>query len=50
MVDAVESRTEELLGQGKELAKESKGIILDAIEEGEKRLARQRQRIAGLQG
>ena len=50
MVDAMESRTEEFLSQGGELAKESKGILLDAIAEGEKRLARQRERIAGLQG
>ncbi|MBE0603879.1 MAG: YtxH domain-containing protein, partial [Deltaproteobacteria bacterium] len=42
--------SEEFLGQGKELAKESKGVILEAIEDGQKRLARQRERLAGLFG
>jgi gas vesicle protein len=50
MVDDIEHRSEELLGQGKDLAKESKGAILDAIDEGQKRLARQRARLAGLLG
>jgi len=50
MVDDIEKRSEELLGHGKELAKESKGAILDAIDEGQKRLARQRERLAGLLG
>jgi gas vesicle protein len=48
MMDTVEGRSEELLGQGKELARESKEILVQAIEEGEKRLARQRQRLAAL--
>jgi gas vesicle protein len=50
MVDDIEHRSEELLGQGKELAKESKGVVLQAIEDGQKRLARQRERLAGLLG
>lgn len=50
MVDDIERRSEELLGQGRDLAKESKGAVLDAIDEGQKRLARQRERLAGLLG
>lgn len=50
MVDDIERRSEDLLGQGKVLAKESKEAVLEAIEEGQKRLARQRERLAGLQG
>jgi len=50
MVDDIEHRSEEFLGQGKEMAKESKGVILEAIEDGQKRLARQRERLAGLLG
>jgi len=50
MVDDIEKRSDALLGQGKDLAKESKGIMLEAIEDGQKRLARQRERLAGLLG
>jgi gas vesicle protein len=50
MVDSIEERSDEILAQGKELAKESKGIMLEAIEEGQKRLALQRERLADLIG
>ncbi len=50
MADAVEQRSEEILAQGKELARESKGAILEAIEDGQKRLARQRERLGDLLG
>ncbi|MBP2673767.1 MAG: hypothetical protein H6Q84_607 [Deltaproteobacteria bacterium] len=50
MVDAIEERSEEVISQGKGLAKESKEIMLEAIEEGQKRLTRQRERLADLLG
>ncbi|MEW6721059.1 MAG: YtxH domain-containing protein [Thermodesulfobacteriota bacterium] len=48
MVDSIEESSEELLSRGKGLAKESREAVLEAIEEGQKRLARQREKLAGL--
>jgi gas vesicle protein len=50
MVDTIELKSEELLEQGKDLAKDSKEAVLEAVEDGQKRLARQRDRLAGLLG
>jgi hypothetical protein len=49
MVDDIEKRSKSC-SAGKSWPKESKGAILDAIDEGQKRLARQRERLAGLLG
>ena len=50
MADAVEEKAEELLGRGKDLAKESREAVLAALEEGQERIARQRDRLAKLLG
>ena len=50
MADAVEEKAEELLDKGKDLAKESRQAVLDALEEGQERIGRQRDRLAKLLG
>ena len=50
MTEAVEEKAEELLGKGKALAKESRDAVLSALEEGQQRLSRQRDRLAKLLG
>jgi gas vesicle protein len=50
MVDTIEESSEELLARGKGLAKDSREAVLDAIEEGQKALARQREKLADLLG
>ncbi len=50
LVDAIEQKAEVLLEQGKELAQESRHAVLDAVEEGQERLARQRERLGRLLG
>jgi len=50
MADAVEEKAEELLGKGKDLAKESRDAVLAALDEGQERLSRQRDRLAKLLG
>ncbi len=50
MVDTIELKSEALIEQGKDLAKDSKEAVLEAVEEGQKRLGRQRDRLAGLLG
>lgn len=48
MVDAVEEKAEELLKKGMDLSKESREAVLDALNEGQERLERQRDRLAKL--
>jgi gas vesicle protein len=48
MVDAVEEKAEELLEKGKDLSRESREAVLDALNEGQERLGRQRDRLAKL--
>jgi mRNA-degrading endonuclease RelE of RelBE toxin-antitoxin system len=50
MVDAVEETAEEFLKKGKDLTKESREAVLDALNEGQERLGRQRDRLAKLLG
>ena len=50
MVDAIEEESEALLARGREMAKGSREAVLEAIEDGQKRLARQRERLADLLG
>jgi gas vesicle protein len=50
MADAVEEKAEELLDKGKDLAKESREAVLSALEEGQERIGRQRDRLAKLLG
>jgi gas vesicle protein len=50
MVDAVEETAEEFLEKGKDLSKESRKAVLDALNEGQERLGRQRDRLAKLLG
>jgi gas vesicle protein len=50
MADAVEEKAEELLDKGKDLAKESRDAVLSALEEGQERIGRQRDRLAKLLG
>ena len=50
MADAVEEKAEELLDKGKDLAKESREAVLSALDEGQERLGRQRDRLAKLFG
>jgi gas vesicle protein len=50
MVDAIEKKAEELLDQGMDLAKDSKEAVLEVVEDGQERLARQRDRLAKLLG
>lgn len=46
LVEAVEEKAEALLDQGMELAKDSRDAVLEAVEQGQERLARQRERLA----
>ena len=48
MVDAVEEKAEELLEKGKDLSRESREAVLAALNEGQERLGRQRDRLAKL--
>jgi len=48
MADAVEEKAEELLDKGKDLSKESREAVITALNEGQERLARQRDRLAKL--
>ena len=50
MVDAVEETAEEFLDKGKDLTKESREAVLNALNEGQERLGRQRDRLAKLLG
>ena len=50
LAEAVEEKAEELLDKGKDLAKESRQAVLDALEEGQERIARQRDRLVKLLG
>ena len=50
MVDAVEEAAEEFLEKGKDLSKESRDAVVDALNEGQERLGRQRDRLAKLLG
>ena len=50
MVDAVEEAAEEFLKKGKDLSKESRDAVVDALHEGQERLGRQRDRLAKLLG
>lgn len=50
MADAVEEKAEEYLEKGKDLSKESLDAVLTALNEGQERLGRQRDRLAKLLG
>ena len=50
LAGVVEEKAEELLDKGKDLAKESRQAVLDALEEGQERIGRQRDRLAKLLG
>jgi len=50
LVDAVEETAEEFLEKGKDLSRESREAVLDALNEGQQRLGRQRDRLAKLLG
>jgi gas vesicle protein len=50
MADAVEEKAEEVLEKGKDLSRESLEAVLAALNEGQERLARQRDRLAKLLG
>src|SRR5512140_964719 len=50
MADAVEEMAEEFLEKGKDLSKESREAVLAALNEGQERLGRQRDRLAKLFG
>ena len=50
MADAVEEKAEELLGKGMDLSKESREAVIAALNEGQERLGRQRDRLAKLLG
>lgn len=50
MADAVEEKAEELLEKGKDLSVESREVVLGALNEGQQRLGRQRDRLAKLLG
>jgi len=50
MADAVEEKAEELLEKGKDLSTESREAVLNAFNEGQDRLGRQRDRLAKLLG
>ena len=50
MADAVEEKAEELLEKGKDLSRESREAVLAALNEGQERLGRQRDRLAKLLG
>ena len=48
MADAIEEKAEELLEKGKDLSIESREVLLGALNEGQQRLGRQRDRLAKL--
>ncbi|HEX8042601.1 YtxH domain-containing protein [Candidatus Deferrimicrobium sp.] len=50
MADAVEEKAEEFLEKGKDLSKESLEAVLDALNDGQQRLGRQRDRLVKLLG
>ena len=50
LADAVEEKAEELLEMGKDLSSESREAVLGALNEGQQRLGRQRDRLAKLFG
>jgi hypothetical protein len=50
MADAVEEKAEEIFEKGKDLTKESLEAVLDALNDGQQRLGRQRERLAKLLG
>ena len=50
MADAVEEKAEELLEKGRDLSRESLGAVLAALNEGQERLGRQRDRLAKMLG
>jgi gas vesicle protein len=50
MADAVEEKAEELLEKGKDLSRESREAVLTALNEGQERLGRQRDRLVKLLG
>ena len=50
MADAVEEKAEELLEKGMDLSRESREAVLAALNEGQERLGRQRDRLAKLFG
>jgi gas vesicle protein len=50
MADAVEEKAEELLEKGEDLSRESREAVLNAFNEGQERLGRQRDRLAKLLG
>ena len=50
MADVVEEKAEECLEKGKDLSKESRDAVVDALHEGQERLGRQRDRLAKLLG
>jgi gas vesicle protein len=50
MASVVEEKTEELLEKGMDLSKESREAVLAALNEGQERLGRQRDRLAKLLG
>jgi len=50
MVDAVEEKAEEFFEKGKDLSRESREAVLNALNEGQERLGRQRDRLAKLLG
>jgi len=50
MADTVEEKAEELLEKGKDLSNESREAVLNAINEGQQRLGRQRDRLAKMFG
>jgi gas vesicle protein len=50
MVDAVEEKAEEFLEKGKDLSRESHDAVLAALNDGQERLGRQRDRLAKLFG
>jgi gas vesicle protein len=50
MADAVEEKAEELLEKGVDLSKEAREAVLAALNDGQERLGRQRDRLAKLLG
>ena len=50
MADAVEEKAEELLEKGKDLSRESREAVVAALNDGQERLGRQRDRLAKLLG
>jgi gas vesicle protein len=50
MADALEEKAEDLLEKGKDLSRESLEAVLNAFNEGQERLGRQRDRLAKLLG